>query len=258
MQDTEQSKLLHQYYQAILYLQDEQDIIDALPNTDYVSFDYIINGLIELINKETEKTINLINHEFNPEMKEYMQEELNTLLFKRRECEKLIEKAKEIKQTEELAQITQNRNIIFASTPAGNIYLKEDLKEIAEEYYQDIANCLNQLETEPDLKKIERQFTNHAKLSKIHELRPFKIRVCYKMLGPDLVYVIIAKYKKSDNDRIETEKVIERCKQTKTEFDKLIKEIKDPIKKQQLIEKGKIIKKDIIEHINTYKRGDTK
>lgn len=258
MDGIKQSDLLMQYYQAILCLQDEDDIISALPNTDYVCFDYIINGLIELINKDIEKTKNLINHEFDLDMKEYMEDELNTLLFKKQECKRLIKEANQIKANEEQSQIIPNRHIIFATTSSGKAYLKEDLKDIAEEYYEDIANCLSQIENEPDLNSIERQLGNHAKLNKIHELRPFKIRVCYKMLAPDLVYVMIAKYKKSDNDRIEREKIIERNKQTKTEFDKLLNDIKDPLIKQQLIEENQLIKDQIIEYISNYKRGETK
>jgi len=247
--------LREQYYQAILNLQDKQDIIDALPSIEYTSFFNITYGLINLIEQDINKTNNLLNHEYDKEMKEYMQEELDILLFKKQTCEELIKKANEIQNTEELAQTSQTRNIIFAKTSSNNIYVQDDLKDIAEEYYEDIKNCLNSLETEQDLKTIERQFSNHAKLAKIHELRPFKVRVCYKILAPDLAYVMIAKYKKSDNDRIEREKVIERNKQTQKEFDKLKQEIKDPIKKQQLIEENQIIKENITEYLNIHQRG---
>lgn len=254
----EQSNLLMQYYQAILCLQDEKDIKNALPNTEYACFDYIMNGLLELIDEDIKKNQNLLNHEFDSAMREYIQDDINILLFKKQECEELIKEANQKKENETLSQTTPHRNIIFATSTSSKVYLKEDLKEIAEEYYQDIADCLDKIENEKKLNAIERQLGNHAKLAKIHELRPFKIRVCYKMLAPDLVYVMIAKYKKSDNDRIEREKIIERNKQTKDEFDDIIKAIKDPIKKQQLIEANELVKQDILEYINTYKRGETK
>ena len=255
---TEQSELLMQYYQAIMLLQNKEDIINALPNTDYSCFDYIMNGLIELLNKDVEKTTNLLNHEFDPEMKEYMQDEINTLLFKKQECERLIEKANQIKENEELTTTVTNRNIIFATTFSGKIYLKEDLKDIAEEYYQDIYECLNKIENEKDLSSIEKPLTNNAKMSKIRELKPFQVRVCYKMLAPDLVYIIIAKTKKSDNDRIDRERIIERNRKTKKEFEHLTEAIKNPLTKQQLIDENKLIKDDIIDYINAHKRGETK
>lgn len=252
----DQLEVLHQqYYQSILNLQDKQDIIDALPSIEYASFFNIISGLINLINIDIHKMNNLLVHENNIEMKEYIQEELDSLLFKKEICEQRIKQADELQTSEKLAQVVHKRNIIFAKTSSNNIYIQEDLKNIAEEYYNDIHNCLIDLENTKDLKSIEKQFSNHAKLSKTHELRPFKIRVCYKVLAPDLVYVMIAKYKKSDNDRIEREKVIERIKQTNNEFNLLKKEIKNPVKKQQIIEENQIIRQNIIEYLDVHKRG---
>ena len=258
MNINEQSELLMQYYQAIMLLQNKEDIINALPNTDYSCFDYIMNGLIGLINKDIEKTKNLINHEFDSDMKEYMEDELNTLLFKKQECEQLIKEANQKKETETLSQTIPHRNIIFATTSSGKTYLKEDLKEIAKEYYQDISDCLNKIENEEDLSSIEQPLTNNANMAKIRELKPFKVRVCYKMLEPNLVYVMIAKTKKSDNDRIDREKIIQRNKQTQSQYDNLVKDIKDQLIRQQLIEENELLKQEIFNHLNTYKRGETK
>lgn len=44
--------LRKQYFAAILNLQNEQDIIDALPKPEYNSFFPIIYGLMELMEKE--------------------------------------------------------------------------------------------------------------------------------------------------------------------------------------------------------------
>ena len=64
--EKEIEKLVEKYYEAIMLLQEEKDIIESLPTPEYKTFFSIINGLIEYIDKEMiekQQEISLYNTE---------------------------------------------------------------------------------------------------------------------------------------------------------------------------------------------------
>lgn len=246
------NELLQSYYQSVLLLQNEQDIINALPEPTYVIFLEIISGLIKILDKEIQKTKLLTLHENNEEMKEYMNEEIKTLTFKKNICQQLQQEAEQTQKLEE--ENIQKKNLIFATTNYGNIYIEDDMKNLAEEYYESVIESLLQLESGEKVK--DKRLISNAKLAKIHELKPFKVRICYKILSEDCVYIMIVKSKKSNNDKKDVEEIIDRNQKTEVEFAKLKKDLKDPLKKQQIIEENKFIQDKIFQYINSNKRGN--
>ena len=123
-----------QYYQAIKKLQVEQDIIDAMPKAEYESFFPIMYGLIDLIKKELselQESLDNLEPELE-ELKEEYEEEIKTWQYKKDLCIKLLKEAKEDVEIENESKNTPIKNIIFAKTSSGNIYLEKDLKNIQE------------------------------------------------------------------------------------------------------------------------------
>lgn len=251
--------LRNQYYEAIQLLQDEKDIKNALPQPEFTSFFQIMYGLIEklsLVEKELIKELNKIDNQ-DKEMLEYLKEELELNNFKKSLCEKLIKEARKEEQEEEIAEKGSPKNLIFATTSRGNVYLEEDLKDIPEEYYVEIIECLESLKngfTESNEVK-GKSLKNNAKLKGLHEIKQFKIRIGYINLNPNLTFVILAKTKKSDNSSQDRGDLINRNSKVGAEFQKLKELIKDENKKTELIEKNQEIENNLIEYLNKNKRG---
>lgn len=172
--------------------------------------------------------------------------------YKKDLYQKRIYEAEEILNSESFGEVSQKKNLIFATTEYNNIYIEKDLKSIPQEYYEDIIECLRQLQDGFEENNIQkgRQLWNNNKLSGLHELKPFKVRIFYRNLAPDMVYVLLVRMKKSDNSQLDREEAIIRNKQTTNEFERLKEEIKNPERKQELIEQNIEIYERVLERIN--------
>lgn len=249
-------ELRGQYYETIRLLQDEEDIRSALPRPEYESFFPLINGIIEMLNNELEKTLTMdIN---DSEMKEAIAEEIRIIKLKLDLCNNLLHIAKEDKKIEEDASKTPQKNIIFATTNSGNIRIENDLKNISEEYLGAIVELLTKLQngTIDNNEQKARSFTSiNKKLAGIQELKDFKVRLFYKNLSSDTVYVLMARMKKSDNDRLDREEIKDRASQSNKQYESLKKLIRDPDKKEELVNEHNKILLNILSSIDHKKRG---
>ena len=246
--------LRQKYYESISLLQNKEDIENALPKPEYENFFSLISGLINMLDKELASTREMLQD--SSDMKEYIEEEINLIKLKLDICNKLLHKAIEDKQIEEEALVTPKKNIIFATTDSGNICIESDLKGISEEYLQSVEDSLIQLQEGVIEENIEKgkSMTNNAKLSKVHELKPFKVRIFYKILSPDTVYVLMVKMKKSNNALRDRREIEERVEQRTKQYEQLKMKIKDPVIKEELINQNKEHLDRILGHIEQKKR----
>ncbi len=251
-------KLRNQYYESIKLLTNKEDIIDALPKPEYKSFFPIISGLIQTLSKEIEELKVLISDEKEEEVKEYLQDELNIIKMKETICIDLYKKAQKEKTTGDDFEKTQQKNIIFAKTASGNVYLQKDLKDIPEEYYQSIRECIEKIESgykEENPEKAKAFTTINSKLVGLHEIKEFKLRVIYKILDKDTAYILLARMKKDNCESLDRDEMINRSENTDKEYQRLKREIENKDKKEKLIEEHKEIKENIFEYIKTRGRG---
>lgn len=251
--EEELDKLRNQYFQAILCLQEKEDIENALPLPEYKNFIPLIVGLIQILEQEIDKNIKIRESEKSEEMLEYIEEEITSLKQKRNICNKLLEEATKEIEIEDTDTNNETKNIIFASTNAENIYFEKDLKSIPKDYYKSIETCLKYIEKSIQEDNIEkaRAFTNNAKLTGLHEVKDFQIRIIYKILDSNTVYVMQVRIKKDNNSLQDREEIVTRSQQTDQEYKKLKVDIKDEIKKMNLIEEHKKIKERIIKTISS-------
>ena len=253
-------QLRKKYYEAIIFLQNEQDILDSLPQPDYGNFFEIITGLIERIDKEIQ-SLQLEYQNIEPtdiDMKEYIEEEIKILTFKKNICSSLLSKGKEEESLSEEPKKRIMKNIIFATTNSGNIFLENDIKTLPEEYYESIIQKLQDLQNgveENNTEKAKAMRTVNKKMAGIHELKDFKVRLFYKRLAKDTVYVIMVRMKKANNDALDRKDVINRATKINNQYEGLKKQIKDPVKKQELIIKHEQIISELYDHLNQKKRG---
>lgn len=231
-----------QYYESVRLLQDEQDILNALPQPEYENFFPLIRGVIKKLENELKENQEELASELDPKMKEYIQDEIDIIQFKINVCINLLQKGLEDEKIEEEALSTPKKNIIFATTESGNICIENDMKTIPEEFYTSVERLLLRLQegvVEDNGQKAKSFTTIDKKMVGIHEIKEFKIRLFYKNLSPDTVYVLMVRMKKSDNDRLDREEIINRTSQRNKQYERLKKEVKDPMKKEELIQEHK-------------------
>lgn len=252
-------ELRKQFYESIRLLQTEQDILNALPQPEYDNFFPLITGIIGFLEADlTEAKQEL--QQISPtdyEMKEYIESEINLILFKKQTCTSLLEKGIQDKTIEEEAEQTPQKNIIFATTESGNICLENDLKGIPEEYLEAVEILLKRLQeglNERNPEKAKSFTTVDKKMTKIHELKDFKVRLFYKNLSSDTVYVLMVRMKKSNNDALDRKEIIDRASQRKNQFEQLKSWIKDPQKKEELVQEHAEFLNKILGHLQYNKR----
>lgn len=253
-------ELRKKYYEAIILLQNEQDILDSLPQPDYGNFFPIIAGLIERLDEETTNLQAELqnNEQIDIEMKEYVEEEIKILMFKKELCISLLQKGNEEKTILEEAAKTPKKNIIFATTNNGNVCIENDIKTLPEEYYESLIAMLQNLQNgieESNGEKAKVLTTVHKKLAGTHEIKEFKVRLFYKILSPDTIYVLMVRMKKSDNDALDRNEIINRVTQRNQQFEKLKKQIKEPQIKSELIAENEKIIINLYDYLNKNKRG---
>lgn len=257
--EKEIEKLVEKYYEAIMLLQEEKDIIESLPTPEYKTFFSIINGLIEYIDKEMiekQQEISLYNIE-DKDLQEIAKEDLKLLQLKKQACLKRKSQVDEIVKNEEEAKLNPIKNLIFAKTSSNNVYAERDLKSFSEEYLDSVIESLQALENGFEEENIQkgRSLSNNNKLSGLHEIKPFKVRIFYRILSSDTVYVLLLRMKKSDNSKKDRDEAISRKSKTNKEFEMLRELVKDPQYKEKLIEEHSQIKNEIYEIINSTRRG---
>ncbi len=254
--------LRESYYQAIKNLQDKKDIIAALPTAEYNTFFPIITGILKMLEEEEIEIKEVLLKETpDSDLYQYIKEDLEICRFKKEICKKLYEEAKEQEQIEKEAEQTQQKHLFFASTDAGNLYFEKDLKDIPEEYYDIILTCLKRIEfgyKEQNNEKAKSLNTVNAKLAGIHEIKEYQTRIIYRILAPDIAYIMLARIKKDNNESLDRETIIERKKQTDKQFKTIKKDIKNEDNRIKLIEQQKKIKEKINSILINNRRGKRK
>ena len=101
-------------------------------------------------------------------------------------------------------------------------------------------------------------FVGNEKLNGILEITPFKIRIMFKNLDKDTVFVIMARVKKSNNSGKDREEPIRRNQKTINEFCAIKEQIKDPVMKKNIIDVNREIKNNIFSKLKNDGRGGRK
>jgi len=212
----------YKYFKEILeYLKShlEEEIIDwqkSLNNLDKESQDAIdAKGII----KELENKISLIQTILDESVK--------------------IDNAPVV-SLDEFEKVTHH--LIFAKLLSRNIAVLKDLKDIANEYYKTINDLFDALITrelqECDFKYIG---SNNDVLNGIYEVRKDEIRIIFRIIDKNTLYIEKIKVKKNDNDKNEHNVIISRDRNVSDDFKNVSIDFKDPTKKSEIIKKNDAI-----------------
>lgn len=242
------------YYETIMELQYEKDILKALPDSTHSSFFQLIDGIIDMIKKEIKEWEELGEKE---EFSASDIELFESLKLKEKLCE--IRKSDAIRELENEQKILATggvKKMIFATTDASNVYLERDIKGIKPEFYDRIIEAMECLENW-DFTKVG-GFSSNESLVGIYKISLFQVRLDFRILDGDCVYVLGVRNKKDDNSRVDNVHPANRKGKTNKQFVKLKKLLSDPEMKMRLIEENIMIKERIKLFLQENKRGDRK
>lgn len=244
-EDIEQ--LREQYYLAILYLQNMEDIKTALPAPTYHNFFNIIEGVItKLMAKLSELEQEKIDNSSDLELIEIIEEEISICRNKIAICQKTYEEAKELQKIEQIAPSVSGKKLVFAKTTSGNIYLERDIKDMSHEFYERVVDALTTIKS-GGVKT--RNLLHSDKLVGVHEAKEFQIRVIFKNLTEDIIYVLCARVKKDDLVSLDRDEMVLRNQKTMDEFNELKKQLKDEKLKEKIIRENKEIEERIFAYL---------
>lgn len=251
MTDDKLEQLRNAFYESILLLQDEKDIMDALPAPEFQSFFPLMEGLISKLVTECKEFQSLGNDLDVLEEVELLKKKIDI-------CKNRVELVK--KQVSEDSLESQaacsKRHLIFAKTTFGSTFLQKDLKDIPKEYYDKVLATLETLESgdfNSNTEKV-RQLTNNKKLFGLYEIKEFKIRLVYRVLDGDMVYVMQTRMKKDDNSSLDQKDLINRNRNTNDEFKMLQERVQNPHERDLLIMEHENIRNEIFDELEAGKR----
>lgn len=178
-------------------------------------------------------------------------------------CLQLKAKAIQIDENETITltnSFQNKRELIFARAKNGNSFIENDICALDQEYYLRIKNCLIELES-GDLysdNSQSKKIISNKKMAGIREIKKFKVRLYYRILSKNVVFVFLVRIKKDDNSKLDREIPQLRLMNTESEFQYYqgIMNGDDSALKEQLIQEHTSLKKQIFDYLNEHKRGE--
>lgn len=252
-----ENSLIEQYYSSIVDIMDLEQIDTFLPEYSYYAFFRIMEGLIQRL-KDYYKELNELLLSDTEQSDLSLIEEYEITAKKIEICEKKYQDAIEKENAEELFYDENSKHIIYATRGDNCTYLESDLSSIPEEEYYKIIQSINELVNGIRSINIEkdRRFINDATVKDLFEKKSFRIRVLYKIIDSDSVFLIMVKQKKQDNSKLDKEVVKVRNKSTVDEYVKIKKIFEtNEEEKNRIIELNDVITRNVLEYLNENKRG---
>lgn len=240
------------FYRAISLLQDENDIYSALPSPEYQTFFPLMEGIISTLEEEYRDYQSLGDDSEVSEVLESIERKISI-------CKSKVEEIKKQSFDDSVDNLARypKRHLIYAKTAFNGTCLERDLKDIPSEYYGSILSTLDTLEHGEEIggniEKVKR-LTQNKELFGLYEIKEFKIRLIYRIISENLVYVMQVRMKKDDNSVRDRRELAIRKKNTENEYMVLKKETLDPIKRETLIMEHDDINRGIRELLDSSKR----
>lgn len=236
--------LRNNYFHTIMLLTDPDDIMENLPCLESKSFYPLMRGIVELLKTERDECTSFEPE--NQEEKEYADELLGNIDEKVRLCQERVAMYESVDLEEE--DDYKAKNLVFATTSSGRVYVEEDIKNTKPEFYERIYDCFENLivgvdESNPTKGKLLR---GNDKVVGLHEVKGHQVRLFYKILDKDTVFVVLSNTKKSDKDKANTKKWATRSQKTFAEYKYIKTLFEDEETKEQIIADNKEIQDSVL------------
>ncbi len=163
-------------------------------------------------------------------------------------CQKLLDEAslekEETNKEERLEENISEKEIIFATSKMGNSVFERDLKNIPESKYADVIKCfdiIKNCDKISNTKKITRFTSNCKTLDNLCKAKEDQVRVFYKIINKDFVYVFGIDIKKDDNSKRDREVVEQRFSNVSSDFEKAKKLLLDENTREAFLARNNIM-----------------
>jgi len=176
---------------------EKESIKQILPTKKHLQYNRLMYRLQAELLKENNDVVHILETAEESFTKEDLRELREEILMNQRK----IELVEEIRKTEERKDEEEDdlNHFIFVPTTAGNIYVLEDLKDIAQEYNSNFLELFESIKN-GTFKNVKR-FTNNGILDGISEVRGYQSRILFDRIGAKEYAIIYAFVKKTDNDK---------------------------------------------------------
>ena len=242
-------KYLDSYSEYLFQLKDDESFerqISDMRWNNYLEFLLHLNGYAE---SAIEVALELIDTTDDILEKKSMKEEIsllrNRLLIvssKIDEYERMLDEEKKVDS------YTGKRELIYLKSLAGNVLPEKDIDLVPGEKLDDLKSAFELLENDnlpSDIKA----------LRGLKATKDFQARVYFCHVIDDVTLVLLIREKKDDWNSKINESVIIRAQKGNEILAKLKKDLKDPVKREEMIREGREITARIIEKIDSKKRG---
>lgn len=238
---------LRAIYQHVSNSKTKEEILSVLSQIGSKNFEFIMHEIIQRMENEKRELMDMSDDE----VKEIIAEIDRKIIL----C---IAYLNENSNAEDA--ISNFQNIIYATSGFGNNLIEADISSISEEYYSDILDILHRLQmgfVTSDYRK-QRKFTNNQGKQDVFEQKQNAIRIFYKKIDNDFIYVFSVRLKRTDWGAKENEQLMARLKNINDEFDRLTEMFKNPFQKDLIIKQNKTVHKNILGYLDKNKRGGKK
>lgn len=245
-------ELRQQYFNLALSVEPEE-ILSILPPPQFSNFLEIVKGVIEALKIEIETYSVLLAMEEDLEEKQLYITEIRILELKCRICEKVLNDSFTFTDDVTIDE-SKKVNVIFGITPSGSIALLNDIKRnVDSHYYPEVLEMLDQLEAGDfvnNQEKVRKFNSNNNKLSGLMEIKGFQLRLFFRQLPNNIIYVEMLRVKKDDRVTKDFHEPIKRIALLSTDLEYKKRRIKNGDRVEELILEGEEMLRDVKEFLN--------
>lgn len=245
-------ELRQQYFNLSLSVEPEE-ILSILPPPQFSNFLEIVKGVIEALKIEIETYSVLLAMEEDLEEKQLYITEIRILELKCRICEKVLNDSFTFTDDVTIDE-SKKVNVIFGITPSGSIALLNDIKRnVDSHYYPEVLEMLDQLEAGDfvnNQEKVRKFNSNNNKLSGLMEIKGFQLRLFFRQLPNNIIYVEMLRVKKDDRVTKDFHEPIKRIALLSTDLEYKKRRIKNGDRVEELILEGEEMLRDVKEFLN--------
>ena len=195
-----------------------------LPTINFSNFYTLMYGIIAELNDKMVTNLNLLEQETDPEMQIYLREELEILNLKINICQEKLKNANskndQIQEIDFSSSLSQAKHIIFATEACNNTYFEGDLRFFEKATYPSIVKCLEHIERGGlNFNPTQIRVLNGDTVKGIFESKSHEMRVFFRTLPCNCVYVLMVAQKKTNIDPSIIASVIKRKEDTNDEYE---------------------------------------
>lgn len=140
-------------------------------------------------------------------------------------------------------------NQLFFATKQKRIYVQEDVKDISEEFIKNSYRLLEALKNNDFTGFETKKFVNNKRLGDLWEVKIYGVRLYYRYLGKNNIYVLKLDMKKSMNDKLLTDQLKLLLITTAKEYNNIRYKVSKDLIDQEEIDKQNTIYEDIQEQL---------